>query len=228
MTEFPLTLADLAVIGVVLISGLLAFFRGLVREVLAVAAWIGAGFVTLYAFKPLRPHARQLIGIELAADAAVIGGVFIATLIVLSLISHAIGNRVQGSRLGAIDRSLGFLFGIARGAVLLALALLVVDWAVPRESRPDWIKSARTTPWIERGADLLLSLVPREARVLGSAAADEARRRAETAAETKRSYDRLVAPVPQSAPSKPDASQTATGYNKEERRGLDRLFQSSQ
>jgi membrane protein required for colicin V production len=225
MNALAFTLTDGLVIGIILLSGVFAFFRGFVKESLAIGAWVGAAFAALYGFKHLRPITRQFIAIDMIADVTTGAVLFIAALIVLSLISGAISRRVQDSRLSAVDRSLGFIFGVARGAVIVCLALLVVNWAVPREQRPDWISHAKTLPAIEQGAQWLLNLLPREATSQTRAAADDARRKVEAAADAKRSLDRLISPPPQ---ANPGAQEERPGYTADQRRDLDGLIRKTQ
>lgn len=223
MTNLLLNPTDLGIVIVLMASGLLAFFRGLVKEVLAVAGWVGAAFATLYGFRHAQPVARRFIAVELAADAAAGLAIFLVTLIVLSMITHAISARVRDSALNAVDRSLGFVFGLARGAVLVVLAYMLLAWAVPTREQPGWLLQARAMPWIERGADFLLTLMPQDQRGEAAAAAERRRRQIREAEEAKRSFDRLINPQP-----KADAPKEAPGYNPQERRTLDRLIETSQ
>jgi membrane protein required for colicin V production len=225
MSGLPFTLTDGIVAAVILLSGLFAFFRGFVREFLAIAAWVGAALAALYGFRYARPIARQFITVDMVADGVAALVLFVAALVVLSIISGGLSRRVQNSQLSALDRSLGFIFGLARGAVLVCLALLVVNWAVPRDQRPPWLAQARTLPVIEQGAQWLLNLIPREATSQTRAAADEGRRKAEAAAELKRTYDRLVSPRTQ---ANPGAAEERKGYNAEQRRDLDGLIRTTQ
>ena len=107
---------DIAVIVILLLSALLAFARGLVREVLSVGAWVGAAFATLYLFPHVLPMVQQVVAKELVAKAVAGVGIFVVSLVLLSIISHQLSKGVRGSALSAVDRSLGFVFGIARGA----------------------------------------------------------------------------------------------------------------
>lgn len=223
MSNLPLNPADLGIVIALMASGLLAFFRGLVKEVLAVAGWVGAAFATLYGFRYAQPIARRFIAVELAADAAAGIAIFLVTLIVLSMITHAISARVRDSALNAVDRSLGFVFGLVRGAVLVVLAYLLLAWAVPTREHPDWLRQARAMPLVERAADFLLSIVPRDQRGEATAAAERSRRLAREAEEARKSFDRLVNPQP-----KGDAPKDAPGYNPQERRTLDRLIETTQ
>src|SRR3546814_8005027 len=105
-------------------------------------------------------------------------GLFLITLVLFSVLTRILSNRIQQSSLGALDRSLGLLFGFVRGAVIVALAWLALGYVVTEPDRPAWIQEARSRPLMERGADFLLALVPQELLEDGDQAAEDARRRA--------------------------------------------------
>src|SRR3954465_12272150 len=150
---------DIAVIVILLLSALLAFARGLVREVLSVGAWVGAAFGTLYLFPHVLAMVQQIVAKELVAKAVAGVGLFVVALILLSIVTHPLYKGVRGSALSAVDRSLGFVFGIARGAVIVCLAYLSVAWVFPPTDQPRWLRDARTMPVIQSGADMLRNLV---------------------------------------------------------------------
>jgi membrane protein required for colicin V production len=218
-----LTVADVAIIGIVLVSALWAFLRGFVREVLGVAAWVGAAFVTLYGFAYVRPYAHQLISIDFVADAVAGVVLFVVSLILFSVISHAISSQVRDSALSAIDRSLGFVFGLVRGAVIVCLAYLLLKWAVPPQDRPAWIMSARSLPAIEQGVALLEQLIPRSARDRGASEAERLRQEAERAATAARVYDAMKNP-----PARAEPSRTPAGPSQQDQRQLENLIQQSE
>ena len=114
----PVTLLDLVVIGVVLVSALLAAVRGLTREVLAIASWAAAAIVAWIFHPQLLPFAQQHIPNKTVALVVVIAGLFLATLIIVSLITARISDFVLDSRIGALDRTLGFVFGAGRGGCI--------------------------------------------------------------------------------------------------------------
>jgi membrane protein required for colicin V production len=224
MTDAPLSVADIGVIAVLLISALWAFVRGFVRELLGVAAWVGAAFVTLYGFGYVSPYTRQLINIPYAADGVAIVALFVLSLILFSIVSHAISSQVRQSSLSAIDRSLGFVFGLLRGAVVVCIAYLLLEWAMPPpQERPVWITSARSLPAIKRGVGLLEELIPSNLRGRGGAAAERVRQEVDRAAQTKRTLDSLNQPQPQAEPSR-----DRPGYSDKERRDLDRVIEGKQ
>lgn len=195
MDSLPINLADLIVIVVLLASGLFALVRGFVHEVLAVASWVGAAFVTLYAYPLVQPWMLGVIAIEFIASLLTGVGLFLITLVLFSILTRILSNRIQESSLGALDRSLGLLFGFARGAVIVVLAWLALGYLVSEEDRPQWIQEAKSRPLVERGADLLLALVPPELLDSGDQAAEDARRRAEELRRAEETYRQLVSPL---------------------------------
>lgn len=222
---------DLGVLGVVLLSALLAFARGFVREVLSVAAWGGAALVALYAYPHVQPLVHQHIGSEVLSNAAAAVGVFLVALIVLSVLAAQLSRGVRGSALSALDRSLGFLFGIARGALLVCLAYLLVAWIYPdAKDQPGWMHQARTIPVIEAGAAQLRRLVPEQAFSAAERKAEAAKAAAQGAATdaiAAQTLQRLSEPVAKSAQppaAPPAAAPSQTGYSKDARGQMDRMF----
>ena len=111
LTTMPVSVLDLVVLGVVLISALLAAVRGFTREVLAIVAWVTAAAAAWFLHKAALPYAEQYIDNKTIALVAAIGGIFILTLIVVSVITVKISDLILDSRIGALDRTLGFVFG---------------------------------------------------------------------------------------------------------------------
>ena len=93
----PITILDLVLLAVMLISGLLAMVRGFMREILSIAAWGAAALVTLYAFSKLLPTAKSYFNNDTVAAAVVVAGTFIATLIVVSVITVRISDMILDS-----------------------------------------------------------------------------------------------------------------------------------
>jgi membrane protein required for colicin V production len=156
----PLPIFDLVVIGVVIISALLAAVRGFTREVLAVASWVVAAGAAVAFYKPLLPYVQQHITNPQIALAAAIAGIFIVTLIVVSFITVRLSDFVLDSRIGAVDRSLGFIFGAGRGVLICVIAYLFFSWLVPDKMQPDWAKTARTREPLARIGTSILAMLP--------------------------------------------------------------------
>jgi membrane protein required for colicin V production len=220
MDSLPINLADLIIIVVLLASGVFALVRGFVHEVLGVASWVGAAFVTLYAYPLLQPWVLEVIAVEFIASLLTGVGIFLVTLVLFSVLTRIISNRIQQSSLGALDRSLGLLFGIARGAVIVVLAWLALGYLVTEEDRPGWIQEARSRPLVERGASLLLALVPPALLESGDQAADDARRRAEELRRAEETYRQLVSPL-----RKADEDEDQPAYNQGMRDEIEKAVQ---
>ncbi len=178
MNDLPFTLFDLVVVGVVVLSTLLALSRGAVREILGLLSWIGAIVVAAYAFAPIRPMVTEAIGNELLADAVTVAIVFFVPFLVLKILAGMIGRAVVGSALGPADRLLGLVFGAARGALLVCGAYLVGTAIVADDRHPDWIRNAMLQPQVAAGADWLAGLLPPGILDGSKAAAAEAAREA--------------------------------------------------
>jgi membrane protein required for colicin V production len=153
---------DLFLIAVMLISGLLAMVRGLIREVLSIAGSGAAAIAGLYAFTKLLPITKQYISNDYVAAGVTIGGAFFLTLIVVSIITVKISDTVLDSRIGALDRTLGFLFGLARGLIIVVVAFIFFDWLVPAKSQPDMIRNARSRIVLQNTGDWLKGLLPED------------------------------------------------------------------
>ncbi|MDG1680282.1 MAG: CvpA family protein [Tateyamaria sp.] len=128
------TIIDGVVAAVVIISALLAYSRGLVREVMAIAGWVAAAILAFLFAPTVEPMVREIpvVGefVAESCELSMIGGfaiVFAISLIVVSLFTPLFSSIVQRSAAGGVDQGLGFLFGVARGILLVALALFVYD-----------------------------------------------------------------------------------------------------
>ena len=101
--------ADIAVVVIVVLCGIIALRLGLVRVVLGLAGWVGATLATIYGYSHARPYAREWIGHELIADIAAGAAIFVVTMIILTFVSHAIAGGVRDSAFGMLDRTFGLL-----------------------------------------------------------------------------------------------------------------------
>ena len=218
MDALPLNAADLMVVAVVLISGVFAFVRGLVHELLALGAWIGAGIATYYGIDHAIPFARSLTEVQPIADVGAGAALFLAVLIVLSILTRILVKQIRQSSLGALDRSLGLLFGLARGALIVAITWLAAAWAYQEEPFPDWVTEARSLPLVQQGARTLYDVLPEGFR-------PEEMPPALQPAEGLKSitFEDLDSPAAKSA-----VQDDQSGYNSETRKGLDNLFQQNQ
>jgi membrane protein required for colicin V production len=158
----PFQLLDLILIGIMLISGLLALMRGFTREVLSLIAWGLAGLAAYFAIKQpeLLAIVKPYVEKDILAQIGVGAVAFILTLIIVSIISVKISDRVVDSAVGAFDRSLGFIYGAARGLVLVAIAYLFYGWLQPFDKQEDWVRNAMSLPVIHGVGNVLLGFMP--------------------------------------------------------------------
>jgi len=201
---------------IMLISGFLAMLRGLTREVLSILSWAVAALATLYIFPKYQSEARLYIEPALLADAALAAGVFLIVLIVVSLITMRISDKVLDSRVGALDRTLGFIFGLARGLVLVVIAYLFFSWLVPEDTQPTWIREARSLPILKSTGSAIVSLLPEDP---SQAIPEQLRDRPDPPAEQ---------PSQSNNTGKPADSASATGYQSSDRRVLEGLVETGQ
>jgi membrane protein required for colicin V production len=158
-----LNFLDLIILGVIGLSTLLAFSRGFIKELLSILGWIGAVIATVVLFPPVHLVVRQYIPNELLADIASGIGIFVVTLVLCGMLNHWISAQVRGNGLGALDRSLGLVFGVVRGAVVVCAAYILMAWALPNANeRPDMVNEARFLPVVERGAAFMQKLLPED------------------------------------------------------------------
>lgn len=223
-----MTLFDLIVIGVLLVSSVLALLRGFTSEVLSIIAWVAGALAALWLFPYLTPVLRGVISPPWLAAVIAAVGIFI----VVYAVCAAITSRWTGGlmdlheRAELLDRTLGFIFGLARGLLIVTVAYLFFAWLVPNpDDQPDWIRNAKTRPTIENTAALLFSLAPQPGNGTVREEAAPAPRQSAPAPRQE------AAPAPaeprQTAPDSGADTGNGPGYNPSERRGLDRLFENT-
>jgi membrane protein required for colicin V production len=218
MDNLPINGLDLAVGIVLLVSALLAFMRGFVHEVLSIVAWVGAVLAAIYGLVFVRPFARGIIPIDWAADAAAAVVIFLLVLLALSILTNAVARSIQKSALNNLDRSLGFVFGLARALVILGTGLIITDW-LTNSGRPQWMARAKTLPVIELASDGLKAILP-ETFMAGEHAAKDGAAKIEKVIDAKETLERLTRPTPQSA----DKTGKDEGYADKDRQSLDSLI----
>ena len=154
---------DLAVLGIVLVSALLSMMRGFTREVLAIASWAAAAAAAYYFYPVVVPYLTPYIHKEVIAQAVAAAIVFFATLIIVSLFTVRLSDAILDSKIGPLDRSLGFVFGVARGFLLAVVAFAIFNWLVSEKQQPEWVKNARTRPVLTETADRIVAMLPMDA-----------------------------------------------------------------
>ena len=129
----PITLLDGILVGFTLVSAMLAMVRGFSREILSIASWAAAAAAAFFFYPLVLPYVQPYIDNEQIAMAAAAGVVFVVALIVVTLITMKIADWIIDSRIGALDRTLGFLYGAARGILVVAVGAAVLQLAGRRQ-----------------------------------------------------------------------------------------------
>ena len=151
---------DIALIGVILVSALIGLARGLVREVLSLVVWVAAlGLAWLY-----HRELAELLTAQISQPAMRLAVAFvcivIAVLIVGAILGWLLTLALDRTGMSAIDRTLGLVFGAARGGVLVAMAVYLAS-LTPMPEEP-WWKESSTIGQFQSVANWMLSLVPQE------------------------------------------------------------------
>ena len=163
------TIVDAGVAAVIVLSALLAYSRGLVREAMAILGWIGAAILAFAFAGMAQPLVREIPVVgeflgescELSIIAA-FAAVFALGLILAALFTPLLSSVIQRSALGGLDQGLGFLFGALRGIVLVAVALMVYDRVIP-DGTVDMVEKARSTQIFAALSGNLDEAVPNDA-----------------------------------------------------------------
>jgi membrane protein required for colicin V production len=176
----PLTYLDAGLIAVALLAGLLAMYRGLTREVLSILSWVVAGLAVVYVVlyqKAIAVDLATQVGAPLPIAQIGLGAVvFLIVLIVVHLVTSRISDTILDSRVGMIDRILGFGFGLARGFVLVVIPYMFAVSFVCKESvsrsttqgcrpgeLPVWVENAKSLTLISQTSSTLFSILSRYA-----------------------------------------------------------------
>ena len=199
----PVSVLDLVVIGIVLISALLAAVRGFTREVLAIVAWVVAAAAAWYLHPTALPIAHQYISSNTVALVAAIGGIFVVTLIIVSIITVQISDLILDSRIGALDRTLGLFFGAARGFLICVIGWAFMGWLLQGKN-PEWAAASRTRPAMENTRDSIIAMLPENAEALIQRLREKGGPDAEPAEPAEPDPQRGTAPAPAApAPAQP-------------------------
>lgn len=189
---------DLIASAFVLVTGVHAFRRGFVKEVFMLGTWTGASVIAATYYTALTPWIMSHdIKNKLAADAIATLSLFGLALLVLIPTVNFLAGLIKGPTLTSIDRSLGFVFGLMKGLLILCLLFLCLSFVWPEEKdQPTWLVQAKSRPLLADGADMIRNFVPKEDRERAQEIADEHRRTTEQAAAEAQHLEEISTPVP--------------------------------
>jgi membrane protein required for colicin V production len=179
------------------------------------------------------PYLTPYIHKEIIAQAVAAAIVFFITLIVVSLFTVRLSDAILDSKIGALDRSLGFVFGVARGFLLAVVAFAIFNWLVSEKQQPEWVKNARTRPVLTETADRIVAMLPTDAaqtingwiETHANAATNELMPKNDAAAPRPKTEDDPSIAVPSTpAPKKADSNSGTSGGSSMDKQKLDALI----
>lgn len=175
MVETSFNLFDMIVIAMIGLSALLSFFRGFVREILSLGAWVIASLITLYSFLDVAAMIEPQVSNAVVASGLAAMGTFIASLMLMGII-NALLMRIlkKGKDVGPLDNGLGLVFGVLRASLLLSFAYFAFSIVTSEDDMPDWIKYAKTRPYVAQGAEAIAKIAPDYLQAIAPATADNA------------------------------------------------------
>ena len=238
----PLTIVDFVVLGILFISGVIAWHRGFLKETLSVSSWLVAALSAVFVWPITKPFARALVQPSIVADILALVGVFFILLIPISFVSFRLSEMVRGSRAGPLDKSLGFVFGLGRGLLVVGLAYVIFSSLASPKDQPKWMKDARLLPVVKGTADVIKSLSgkstakaaetsPEESKTAETSTAPVTTKAADKRQTKRDTKPRPVPKSPGSNSSGADANNEGggnkpTAYNERDRRRLNQLISS--
>lgn len=228
---------DLVVLAVLLVSALISFMRGFIREVLTIAGVV-CGIIAAVLFGPtLAPTVRGWFGIEegkegpgnlfgiipmeFVSDAVTYGALFLGIVIVVYIITHFISGAAKAVGLGPVDRTLGVVFGIARGLILLGLIYMPLNVLIPPKTKDSWFKDSQTHIVIDKVSASMAQYLP-DYEAVKQEADDQFKKKLEetellAGEKAKKKNETGTAPAGAKSPDE-------EGYREEQRDKLDALF----
>ena len=151
---------DIGVIAILVISGLCATYRGLVRELLGLAAWGLAAVVALFCLPILNPFMAEYISNPMLCKITTVGVVALIVLVVCTLINAHIAQKLRSSALSGLDRILGFAFGLLRGVVFVVSIYFCAAFIVSSEKMEQYKNENKTMPYVEKCKDIIYTVLP--------------------------------------------------------------------
>ena len=160
----PLSYGDILLIILALISGMLALYRGLTREVLSLVAWATAAGATYFFVQTQQEFSAGLaasFGIPLIVILIGIGAlIFLVVLIIVHLITMRISDAILDRQLGMVDRILGFLFGVARAYLLVVIPYMLYESFYPKpQDQWEWVSRSQSIDYVRSTSSTLTHIL---------------------------------------------------------------------
>ena len=224
---YDLNNLDIAILVIVLISGLIALNRGLIKEVLSIVGWFLSTAVIVYALPVCLPFAKKYIQNGIIAGIATSLIVFIVFFVIWIYSTSSIIGKIRTSKLNGLDRFLGLFFGVMRAFLLIILVNIMISWIIPTDNQPEILEKSKYYKIAGNFAKPLENMIPQETLKLikdktvmvntDDSPADKN--------ENDILFEKLSQPKVKKA-LKEELSKEIKGYKANEREDLERLIES--
>ncbi len=235
----PLNNLDVVILVITAISALIALCRGLVKEVLSIVGWILAAVTIFYMMPILTPIAKNYIASSLMASIVTALVVLIVFYIMWILCTDKLIGKVRSSKLSALDRMLGLLFGVVRACLIVILFNILVSWILPEESNEGMFKDSRYFTLAGEFAKPIEGLIPDETKSLikdKNLEKDKEEQKDNKESEEKTSeqkeiddlFEKLAQPqIDKAVSDLQESEQDFDGYKDNQTENLDRLIEAT-
>ena len=208
-----LTIFDTVILFIIGFSLIRGIMRGFTTELLKLISWFGALLITLYGIAfGASDFARRFIQPDSLADIVALGVLFFTSFLLLRYLAGKIGERVKDSPIGILDRSLGALFGLVRGLVVVAAGYLLLDFFLTDKTMDDWAEDAQTRPLVSYSAQMLATIVP-----------DIVKKAKDFEAENS-----ILEGIKKNAPTPSELATKGQGYTEEMRNKLENILEEKE
>ena len=133
--------ADIGIASIIAISGLISLVRGFVKEAMSLIVWVLAYVVAMTFSEKLSELLTNVIELASLRQLTAWGGLFVLTLLVGAMINYLLGKLVASTGLGGTDRTLGLVFGVFRGLLIILAIVIMLPQAIPVDQDPWWQES---------------------------------------------------------------------------------------
>ncbi len=133
---------DMGIVGIIAVSALISLIRGFVKEAMSLVIWVIAFAVAMNFKEPLAEHLVSFIGLASIRQLVAWGGLFVGSLLLGSMVNFLLGKLVSSTGLSGTDRTLGLVFGIFRGLLIVLALVIILPQAVPVDQDPWWMESS--------------------------------------------------------------------------------------
>lgn len=224
---------DVVILIIIALSALLAFYRGLIKEVLSIVGWVLLTLIMIYILPYATPFFNEHIESGFMSGVAASVTIFVIFFIVWFFITAMLTGKIRSSKkLNVADRTLGLFFGVLRACLLIVLVYIAIGWVVPIEEQPSFLTKSKYYNVAGSFAEPLEKLLPQKTLNLIKERKEKSKKKEDDAQadaiqdNIDELFEKLTQPkiAPKKTPEKDEQKSGETGYKNSERTNMDRLI----